>query len=134
LLSSARSKRASRPRTGWIPPALHRWNLLVAVLLCWIFIVVLLHLFFVSQRDGGVVLASNINDLPLSKTFVYLYLPTMIAVVFSVYIVWIDIDAKRFEPCRQLSKPGGALGKDSLLLHYPFDFLPMVPITAFRKR
>jgi hypothetical protein len=87
-----------------------------------------------SQKDGGVIFAPNINDLPLRRSFVYLYLPTIIAVTFSIYIVWIDIDAKRIEPYRQLRRSEGALGKDSLLLHYPFDFLPFVPFVAFKKR
>jgi hypothetical protein len=38
------------------------------------------------------------------------------------------------EPYYQLSKKNGALGKDSLLLHYPFSFLPLVPFKAFRDR
>jgi hypothetical protein len=38
------------------------------------------------------------------------------------------------EPYYQLSKENGALGKDSLLLHYPFDFIPLVPLKAARDR
>ncbi|CZS99632.1 uncharacterized protein RCO7_07940 [Rhynchosporium graminicola] len=33
-----------------------------------------------------------------------------------------------------MSKPAGATADDSLLLQYPFDFLPFIPITAFRRR
>lgn len=64
----------------------------------------------------------------------YLYFPTVIAVIFSMYWAWIDLDTKRMEPYYQLSKDEGALGKDSLLLQYPFDFLPLVPIKAARDR
>jgi hypothetical protein len=78
--------------------------------------------------------APKINDLPLSQTFQFLYLPTVIAVMFSIYWAWIDLEIKRMEPYYQLSKENGALGKDSLLLHYPFDFLPFVPFKACRDR
>lgn len=38
------------------------------------------------------------------------------------------------EPYYQMSKKDGALGKDSLLLAYPFDFIPLVPIKAAKDR
>ncbi|EMD86120.1 hypothetical protein COCHEDRAFT_1203266 [Bipolaris maydis C5] len=44
------------------------------------------------------------------------------------------LETKRMEPYYQLSKENGALGKDSILLKYPFDFLPLVPIKAARDR
>jgi len=47
---------------------------------------------------------------------------------------WVDLDAKRLEPWFQLSKDAGAKASDSLLLQYPFDFLPIIPILAFRRR
>ncbi|RFU35191.1 hypothetical protein B7463_g1109, partial [Scytalidium lignicola] len=47
---------------------------------------------------------------------------------------WVDLDVKRLEPWFQLSKQEGASSTDSLLLQYPFDFLPFIPITAFRRK
>lgn len=121
-------------QSTWKPRALRPWNLIGAICLCCTIIVILLCLLAVSLRNGGVIFAPDVSDLPLRTSFAYLYLPTVIAVVFSIYIVWVDVDAKRFAPYRQLSKPAGALGKDSLLLHYPYDFLPVVPFFAMRKR
>ena len=121
-------------RKTWYPRALRWWNLILATLICWTFIAILQYLLTRSQNDGGIIFATKVNDLPLRRSFVYLYLPTIIAVTFSIYIVWIDIDAKRYEPYHQLSKPEGALGKDSLLMHYPFDFIPIVPLFALKNR
>lgn len=45
-----------------------------------------------------------------------------------------DLDVKRLEPWFQLSNPKGATAHDSLLLKYPFDFLPFIPLTAFRRK
>jgi hypothetical protein len=97
-------------------------------------IAVLQFLLWKSQRENGILFAPKIGDLPLRDTFVYLYLPTIVAVIFSIYWAWIDLETKRMEPYYQLSKENGALGKDSLLLHYPFDFIPLVPLKAFRDR
>jgi hypothetical protein len=87
-----------------------------------------------SDRDSGLIFARSINALPLRDTFPYLYFPTIVAVVFSIYWAWIDLETKRMEPYYQLSKENGALGKDSLLLQYPFSFLPFAPIRAFRDK
>ncbi|KAF2133280.1 hypothetical protein P153DRAFT_331890 [Dothidotthia symphoricarpi CBS 119687] len=131
---SQKRKPSPCSRQGWRPPALRWWNLVITILICWFFIAVLQYYLHKSQTDGGVIFASNINDLPLRRSFAYLYMPTIIAVIFSIFIVWIDNDAKRFEPYRQMSKPDGAFGKDSLLLQYPFDFMPFVPFTAAKRR
>jgi hypothetical protein len=97
-------------------------------------IVVLQFLLHKSQQDSGIIFAPRINDLPLRDTFLYLYFPTIVAVIFSIYWAWIDLETKRMEPYYQLSKEDGALGKDSLLLHYPFDFIPLVPLKAAKDR
>ena len=128
--------RKQKPPQGhcWYPPALRHWNLIFATLLCWTFIAILQYYLVRSQRDSGVIFAQDINQLPLQRSFAFLYLPTIVAVIFSIYIVWIDNDARRYEPYRQMSKPGGALGKDSILLHYPHDFMPLVPFASFKRR
>jgi hypothetical protein len=118
----------------WTPPALRTPVLVFTIAICWTLIAVLEFLLFKSQRDNGLIFAPKINDLPLRRTFFYLYFPTILAVVFSIYWAWIDLETKRMEPYYQLSKKNGALGKDSLLLHYPFSFLPLVPFKAFRDR
>ena len=118
----------------WIPGAFRIWVLLTSAVICWVLIIVLQLLLVRSQRDGGIVFAANTNDVPISQSFLYLYLPTIIALLYSVFWSWIDLQVKRMEPYYQLSKPGGALGKNSLLLQYPFEFLPFVPISAMKNR
>ncbi|KAH7079533.1 hypothetical protein FB567DRAFT_124050 [Paraphoma chrysanthemicola] len=118
----------------WKPHALRAPVLIITIAICWALIAVLEYLLSKSQRDSGLMFAPVINDLPLSDTFLYLYFPTIVAVIFSIYWAWIDLETKRMEPYYQLSKENGALGKDSLLLHYPFSFIPLVPLKAFRDR
>lgn len=108
--------------------------LILTILVCWTLIAILQGFLVKSQHDRGVLFAPRISDLPFGQQFLYLYLPTVIAVLFSIYWAWIDLETKRMEPYYQLSRKGGALGKDSLLLHYPFDFIPLVPIKAARDQ
>ena len=95
-------------------------------------IVFLEYLSKISQRDGGLVFTPG--TFSTSITFSFLYLPTLIAVIYSMLWSWVDLDTKRLEPYFQMSKKEGALAQDSLFLHYPFDFVAFVPYNAFRRR
>jgi hypothetical protein len=134
LLPSTKLKRTTHPHLIWDPPALRWYILVLATIICWTFIAALQYYLSKSQKEGGVIFAENVNNLSLRRSFIYLYMPTIFATVFSIFIAWIDLDAKRYEPYYQLSKTSGALGKDSLLLHYPYDFLPAIPFFALRNR
>ncbi|KAF7568719.1 repeatdomain containing protein [Pyrenophora tritici-repentis] len=123
-----------QPTKTWKPAALRTPVLILTIAICWSLIAVLQFLLHKSQHDSGIIFAPRISDLPISRTFLYLYFPTVLSVIFSMYWAWIDLDTKRMEPYYQLSKDEGALGKDSLLLQYPFDFLPLVPMKAARDR
>lgn len=87
-----------------------------------------------SNAHSGILFASRINDLPLSQKFPYLYLPTIVSLILSFAWAWLDLDVRRLQPFIELSKEQGACGDDSLLLHYPFDFVAFVPFTAARRR
>lgn len=97
-------------------------------------IVLLQFLLVRSEMNNGLIFTRDLDQLPLGISFAYLYLPTLLAVLYSIFWAWIDLDTKRLEPYYQLSKPGGSLGKDSILLHYPFDFIASVPIAAIKNR
>lgn len=133
-LSFWRQGHSSSSNPNWKPNAFRLLPLAAVVLASWAVIVILQLLLVKSQKDGGVIIADTLNDIALDRSFLYKYLPTIIALIYSVYWSWIDLQIKRLEPYHQLSKPGGAWGKDSLLLSYPFDFLPFVPLSAFRRR
>lgn len=130
--SISQQKKSKKSRPFWKPASLRAPVLVCTTLTCWALIAILQYFLARSQRDGGILFAPKIGNLPSSQHFLYLYLPTILAVIFSMYWAWIDLETKRIEPYYQLSKDGGALGKDSLLLQYPFDFLPLVPVKALR--
>lgn len=123
------TKQTFRP---WKPLTL-RTPLLLSVSVVTISLIILLELLArLSQRNGGIVFADE--KFSSLADFTYLYLPVMISVSYSMLWAWIDLDAKRLEPYFQMSKPGGAKGRDSLFLHYPFDFVAFAPIKAVKRR
>ena len=87
-----------------------------------------------SARAGGIVLANIHGGFSALQSFSLLYLPTILSVCFSIAWSWIDLDAKRLEPFFQLSKAEGALAEQSILLQYPIEYLPLIPIKAARSR
>lgn len=87
-----------------------------------------------SQRQGGLALSLSEDDIPQSVNIAYLYMPTTIAVLYSLLWTWIDLDVRRMQPWFELSRSGGAKGDQSLLLDYPFEFLAFVPVTAWKRR
>lgn len=120
--------------SAWKPISLRLPFLTFVLLATCTLIVVLQWLLHKSQTTGGVIFADNMSNLPLSRTFGYLYAPTIIAVVYGRLWSWIDLDIKRMEPYYQLCKTGGALAEDSILLQYPFDFVALVPFQAARRK
>lgn len=121
-------------RPAWTPLSLRPSFLSFVIVVTLALIIVVEILFRISERNGGVLFAPDINELPLAHTFAYLYLPTLVAVLYSLLWNWIDLDIRRLEPFHQVSKKEGALAKDSLLLHYPFDFVAAVPLKSLKRR
>ncbi|KAF2851912.1 hypothetical protein T440DRAFT_47365 [Plenodomus tracheiphilus IPT5] len=128
------SRKEVAGRSSWKPSALRSITLITATLISWALIATIQILLARSQTNGGIIVAAKAEDFTITQSFSYLYLPTIIALVFSIFWSWIDLQIKRVEPYYQLSRPDGAWGKDSLLISYPFDFLPFVPLSAFRSR
>lgn len=97
-------------------------------------IILIQWLLYLSRRDQGILFAKDINDLPISRSFSYMYLPTIISVIYSFLWTWADLDIKRLEPYFQLSRDRGTSGEDSISLSYPLEFLLTLPITAFKHK
>lgn len=87
-----------------------------------------------SQRAGGLSLVKDADSLPTLVTFGYLYLPTILAVIYNLAWNWVDLDVKRMQPWLELSRDGGATGRNSLFLDYPFGFVAFVPFKAAKRR
>lgn len=87
-----------------------------------------------SQKSGGLSLVDDADEIPAAVNLTYLYLPTIIAVLYSLVWNWIDLDIKRMQPWTEVSKVDGATGRQSIFLDYPVDFVAFVPFKAAKQR
>lgn len=87
-----------------------------------------------SQQRGGLALSAAADDIPTYAKFGYLFLPTIVAVIYSLLWSWIDLDVKRIQPWLEMSKPAGAKAEHSIFLDYPYDFIAFAPFRAMRRR
>jgi hypothetical protein len=118
----------------WKPITFRRPFLLAVALITLGILALVQVLVIYDQRHSGILFATKISELGAGYIFLYRYFPTIISVSYGLIWHWIDVDARRIEPYRQLSKPGGASGSNSLLLHYPTDLLAFVPLKALRRK
>ena len=133
-VSESDSSLTSGAEQNWKPTSLTTPFLASVILITIVLILTLQLLLWRSHQNGGLFFASDVNAAPIRQTFVFLYLPTIISVVYGVLWTWIDVDVRRLEPFYQLSRKAPATGIGSLLLHYPVDFLASVPIKAIKFR
>lgn len=87
-----------------------------------------------SQKNGGLTLTTSSDDLPTYAKFGYLFLPTIVSVIYSLLWSWVDLDVKRIQPWLEMSKPAGAEADHSIFLDYPYDFVAFVPFRAAKRR
>ena len=87
-----------------------------------------------SQKKGALALSPTLASIPQVASISYQYGPQVVAVAYSLFWSWVDLDIKRMQPWFELSKPEGALARDSLLLDYPYNFIASVPFIAAKKK
>ncbi len=132
--SRARSLSDQFPNRKWRPWTLHP-AILISTLSFTLGIIALLeYLQRSSDANHGIAFATSRDTISPALTFLYLYLPTLIAVLYSTWWSWVDLDVKRLEPWYQLVGTKNKNARDSLLLQYPVDFLAWIPFRAARRR
>lgn len=126
---SAREKTAYKNKSNWQPWTLSAPFLQLFLCICILFAVFIEILLRASEGHQGFILSD-----PTASSFVFNYLPTIIAVVFSLLWATVAHDYLRLEPYFQLSKPEGVTAKHSLLLDYSYAFPHLILWTAFKRR
>ena len=132
--SQARFLSDQCPIRKWRPWTLHPAILLSTLSFTLGIIALLEYLQRSSDANHGIAFAISRDTISLALTFLYLYLPTLIAVLYSTWWSWVDLDAKRLEPWYQLSSTTNCNAQHSLLLQYPVEFLAWIPFRAAKKR
>ena len=118
----------------WRPFTLRASTLFFFLLFTFGLIAIIEALNDLSVRNNALTFADSRGEFSIGQIFCYRYLPQMAIVLYGIGWAAVDLDVKRLEPYFQLSKPGGASASDSILLHYPFDFLAVVPVAAAKRK
>lgn len=121
-------------RHGWKPNTMKAPILILFALSSIIILTIVEILAQRSQKAGGLSLVDDADEIPSAINTTYLYLPTIIAVLYSLVWNWIDLDVKRMQPWMELSKENGATGQRSIFLDYPVDFVAFVPFKAAKQK
>ena len=128
------SKQDSNSTKGWKPLSLSTPILLAVIALTLLLAAAVETIAQRSAAQGGLALSLTLDDLPGYAKFSYLYVPTIIAVLYSMIWSWIDLDVKRMQPWFELSKPKGATAENSLFLDYQYEFVALVPFKAAKQK
>ncbi|KAK1766182.1 hypothetical protein QBC33DRAFT_542093 [Phialemonium atrogriseum] len=118
---------------GWRPYTM-RAPVLVPFILVSLFLAAIIELLAQkSKREGGLSLSPDPDESP-AVIFYSRYAPTIVAVVYSLWWTWIDLDIRRMQPWLDLSRPAGAPAESTLFLDYPFEFLAFIPYRAGKRK
>jgi Protein of unknown function (DUF3433) len=119
----------------WRPWTLHPVALLSTLFFIVGIIGILEYLQRLSDANHGIIFAVSRDAISDTSRLLYLYLPTVVAVIFSTSWSWVDLDVKRLEPWYQLasSRPDTKT-RCPLLLQYPVEFLAWIPFRAAKRR
>jgi Protein of unknown function (DUF3433) len=120
--------------TKWRPWTLHPAVLIATLSFTLGVIGILEYLQRFSDANHGISFAPTRDAFSTTSTFFYLYFPTLIAVLFSTWWSWVDLDVKRLEPWYQLICARKTNARCSLLLQYPVEFLAWIPFRAAKRR
>ena len=121
-------------RKSWKPWTLHPASLGMAALFTAVLAILVGLMLESNNQRGALAIASGPSGFSNGQVFAFRYLPTVVMVLYSISWSWIDLDVRRMEPWFQLSQSTVVSAHNSLLLHYPVDFLPSVPFKAASRR
>lgn len=118
---------------GWRPWAIKTPVLVFSILLCVLFPVAIEILLRISNKHGALVYAEPDTELSFRAVCLLNYFPTALTVLFGLLWGISNHHFKRLEPYYQMSKLGGALADDSILLDYSYSNGLTVPFAALKR-
>jgi hypothetical protein len=123
---------------NWKPFPMKTWWIILLIVLAIAIAVVQEGLCQISQHKSdehpGIIAFNNVKEVPTIQFFAWKYLPTMIAVTYSVLFNLMDFEIRRLEPYYQLSQETGATAATSLNCDHLTMFQYFVPFKAFRLK
>ncbi|KAK6513892.1 hypothetical protein TWF506_008323 [Arthrobotrys conoides] len=87
-----------------------------------------------SIGERGLIQYKTAREVPIDEWIAWKYTPTIVGVIFGVLWQVTDTEVKRNEPYYQMSRPNGAIAKNSLNVDY-FEFLSfLTPFQGIKYR
>lgn len=117
----------------WRPASFSRVALISTIITIASFLAGTIGLQIRNQTAGGIVFASTENDFTDAQNFLYQYLPTILIVIFGIWISVLDLDIKRLDPWCRLSK-GSGYSSSALFCRYDAGCVLTSMYKALRAR
>ncbi|KAM0264279.1 hypothetical protein ACHAQJ_000768 [Trichoderma viride] len=128
------SRKKDGSQQGWKPLFMKAPILMLLTVLTLLIAGAIEALAQLSHSKGGLALSRTQDEIPQYAMISYLYVPNIVAVLYSLIWSWVDLDVKRMQPWFELSTSEGATAENSMFLDYPYDFIATVPIKAAKRR
>lgn len=138
--SLSRAQHGSDPMTTrhrtkpWQPLSLHAYLLTCMMLATAMLLGTTVWLHYVDSTYKRIFPGPSGNGLSERDIFNIRTLPTIVIVLYGIWITVLDLDVKRLEPWRQLSLKHSARSGSPLICRYDTDFILSVLARAFKKR
>lgn len=120
--------------TPWKPRTLSIPVLVATILTTFALLAVVGYLHLRNHKYFAILIATNGIKLNLGQLFEVRYLPTILVVLYGIWISVIDLDVKRLEPCYQLSSESKIPAESPLTCTYDTAFVGKVIFRALRAR
>lgn len=125
---------ASADKTHWRPLTQRLTTLAATTLITLILLGLVIVLHYLDYRHGAIFTLQTSESLSVLTNFQVRYLPTILTVLYGMWISSIDLDVRRLEPWYNLSCDPNPHHSSPLLCTYDVDFVLTVVVRAFRNR
>lgn len=125
---------ATADKRQWRPISQRFTTLAATTLITLILLGLVVVLHYLDYRDGHVFATQDTGSLSPLTGFQVRYLPTILIVLYGMWISTIDLDVRRLEPWYQLSRDPQPHTSSPLLCTYDVDFVLTVMARAFLNR
>lgn len=126
--------KSERGSKQWRPLSLRTPVLVVTLTSTLGLLVVVGYLHWLNQKSSAILTASGGLSLDLGQLFQARYLPTILVVLYGLWVSIVDLEVKRLEPWYQLSSQADSTRYSPLTCTYDTSFVAWVVFNAIKAR
>lgn len=116
------------PAKGWRPFSFNNLILLLTATVTAALLASVITIHIINGRNSTIIHRTEENHFVSAQIFGYQYLPTLLAVIFGIWISVLDLDVKRLNPWSRLSRGSSS----AIFCLYDTDFVLTVIYKSFR--